>query len=32
MIASPVDADYLKLVGLDEQFEIWRAELTPRIG
>jgi putative nucleotidyltransferase with HDIG domain len=32
LIVSPVDAEYLKLVGLDEQFEIWRAELTPRIG
>jgi putative nucleotidyltransferase with HDIG domain len=25
--ASPVDADYLKQVGLDRQFETWRAEL-----
>lgn len=27
MVASPVDTEYLKQVGLDGQFEIWRAEL-----
>jgi putative nucleotidyltransferase with HDIG domain len=27
MITSPVDADYLKYVGLSQQFELWRTEL-----
>jgi HD-like signal output (HDOD) protein len=27
IVASPVDAEYLKQVQLDRQFEIWRAEL-----
>jgi HD-like signal output (HDOD) protein len=30
MIPSPVDTDYLKQVGLDQQFKIWRAELLGR--
>ena len=28
IVASPVDTDYLKFVGLDEQFAIWRAEVA----
>jgi HD-like signal output (HDOD) protein/CheY-like chemotaxis protein len=28
MVAGPVDADYLKQVQLDDQFEAWRAELA----
>lgn len=32
MAASPVDADYLKQIGLEQQFEIWRAELTAGNG
>ena len=30
MVAGPVDADYLKQVHLDNQFETWRAELAAR--
>jgi putative nucleotidyltransferase with HDIG domain len=30
IVAQPVDADYLKFVGLGGQFETWRAELSAR--
>ena len=30
IVASPVDTDYLRHVGLEEQFEAWRAELTAK--
>lgn len=32
LVVGPVDAEYLKQVGLDQQFEIWRAELAGGIG
>ena len=32
IVASQVDTDYLKHVQLDEQFQIWRAELLGRNG
>lgn len=32
IVASPVDADYLKHVGLETQYEIWRTELTGKNG
>ena len=28
IVPSPVDADYLKFVGLEQQFESWRAEIA----
>jgi putative nucleotidyltransferase with HDIG domain len=32
IVASPVDTDYLKILGLDQQFEVWRAELSGQRG